>query len=173
MHVIVDNLKTDPWAITAGIAAVVAAFVGVFALGITILTLKQARRQTRLAENALRAAQDELALARDQLAATETATRQTQEALELGRRQLEYMQKADLDRARALAPRITAEMKLDAKGDRYVMHLSNSGAVASCSSRAVILRGNFIIPLCKNWILAKISFLPSSSFCLGRQVGAR
>ena len=117
MHVIVDNLRPDPWAITAGIAAIVAAIVAIVTLLVTF--------------RAFEAAKAELKLAEVQLKATEDATRQTQEALDLGHQQLEYMQKADLDRVRALAPRVTARMELGALGDRYVMHLSNSGAVAS------------------------------------------
>ncbi len=131
MHVIVDNLKTDPWAVTAGIAAIVAAIVGIFTLLVAIRALRLTSRQTRLAKEALEAAKDELKLAGAQLLATESAMRHTQEALELGRQQLEYMQREDIDRARAVAPRITAEMRLGAAGDRYVMHLSNSGAVGS------------------------------------------
>jgi hypothetical protein len=133
MHVIVDNLRTDPWAVTAGIAALVAAIVAIITLLVTIRALKLTQRQARLAKEALDAAKAELKLAEAQLKATEAATRQTQDALELGHQQLEYMQKADLDRARALAPRITARMELasGAPDDRYVMHLANSGAVAS------------------------------------------
>lgn len=131
MHVIVDSLKADPWAVTAGIAAIVAAIVGIFTLIVAIRALRLSLRQIRLAKETLDAAKDELELAREQLLMTESATRQTQEALELGRQQLEYMQRADIDRARALAPRITAEMRLGAAGDGYVMHLSNSGSVGS------------------------------------------
>ena len=35
-HVIVDNLRTDPWAVTAAIAAIVAAAVGTRALIVAI-----------------------------------------------------------------------------------------------------------------------------------------
>ena len=131
MHVIVDNLRTDPWAITAGIAAIVAAIVAIITLLITIRTLQLTQRQARLAKEALDAAKAALKLAEAQLKTTEDAAQQTKEALELGHRRLKYMQRADLDRARALAPRVTARMELVQQGDRYVMHLSNSGAVAS------------------------------------------
>jgi hypothetical protein len=130
VHVIVDNVGIDLWAVTAAVAAVVAAIVGVFALLAAIGTLRLTARQTRLAKDALEAAKEELKLAKAQLVETENATRQTQEALELGRLQLEAMQKADLDRARALAPQITARMELGASSDRYVMHLANVGGIA-------------------------------------------
>ena len=131
MHVIVDNLRTDPWAVTAGIAAVVAAIVALITLVVANRTLRLTARQTRLARETLDATNAELKLANQQLAETAKASQQTQEALELGHQQLEYMQKADLDRARSLAPRITARMELGGTGARYVLHLSNSGATAS------------------------------------------
>ncbi len=131
MHVIVDNLRADPWAITAGIAAVIAAIVAIITLFVAIRTLRLTARQTRLAKKTLDATKAELELANAQLTETAKASRQTQEALKLGHQQLEFMQKADLDRARSLAPRITARMELGGSGARYVLRLSNSGATAS------------------------------------------
>lgn len=130
-HIIVDQLPRDQWSTTAAIAAIAAAVIGIATLLVAIRSLRLARSQTRLAKDALTAAQKELLLAESQLKSTEAASRQTQDALELSRAQLEYMQRADVDRAKGLAPIVTAEMKLRAQSDHYVMHLSNSGAVAS------------------------------------------
>ena len=136
-HVIVDNLQADPWSIVAALAAIVAAGVGVAALVIAKLGFDQAKRQTKLAEDALTAARDELRLAGSQLAETQTATRQTQESLNLGQQQLAQMQKAELERVRALAPYVTAIMRWDAQYSRWIMELYNAGAVA----RRILLTG--------------------------------
>ncbi|HTW83680.1 MAG TPA: hypothetical protein VMD91_06425 [Candidatus Sulfotelmatobacter sp.] len=130
-HVVVDSLPTDPWSVVAAIAAIVAAIVGVIAMRVALDAFNQARSQTKLAEDTLQAAKDELKLASDQLSETRAATKQTEETLRLGQGQLRYLQKADVDRDRSLAPRITASMKLNANGDRFIMQLSNSGALAS------------------------------------------
>ncbi len=130
-HIIVDQIPRDEWAVTAALAAIAAAILGIIGIVLAMRAISQAKNQTKLAEKALDAAERELTLAEEQLKSTEAASRQTQESLELGRKQLEYLQRADVDRARALAPRVTAEMKLGAQADRYVMHLFNSGAVAS------------------------------------------
>lgn len=108
-HVIVDNLRADPWAVVAAIAALIAAAFGIGAFII-------AWREFKLTES--------------QLAETQRATEQTQESLKLGQQQLEYLQRADLDRLRSLAPRVTAEMKWVERMRSFVMHLYNGGALA-------------------------------------------
>lgn len=117
MHVIVDNPRSDPWAVAAAVAAIVAAIASIIAVVVAARTLHAERR--------------ELSLAEKQLAETQRATRQTQEALEQGRRQIEFAQRADVDRMRAYAPRITARIE---SGGSYMapnhLHLENAGAMA-------------------------------------------
>jgi hypothetical protein len=115
-HIIVDNLRTDPWAVTAAIAALVAAVVAIFALNAETKALN---------------------LAGSQLTETQKATSQTQAALELGQQQLKAMQKAEVDRIRDLAPYVTAIMELDNQVRGWVMYISNKGALA----RHVFLTG--------------------------------
>lgn len=129
-HVVVDNLRTDPWSIVAGIAAIVAAGVGIGAFRVAILSFRQAQRQTKLAEDTFKAAKDELELATQQLQETKTATRQTQGALSLGRQQLEYMKKAELDKIRQIAPYVTASMKWESRLNGWVMEIHNAGGLA-------------------------------------------
>lgn len=112
-HVIVDNIPSDPWAITAAIAALVAAAVGIWALFVAISALKATKKELQLADS--------------QLTATQEATRQTQAALDLGQEQLRTMQKAELNRIRELAPHVTATMKWDARFSGHVMYIRNVG----------------------------------------------
>lgn len=112
IHVLVENFPRDAWSIAAAVAAIAAAIIGLIGLAIGIGALRQARAQTNLTNETLVAAQKELALAESQLTSTEAATKQTQEALNLGQKQLEYMQWADVDRTRALAPRIGLKCRI-------------------------------------------------------------
>jgi hypothetical protein len=131
MNLVVSGSATDAWAIAAAIAAVVAAVAGVIAILFARAAWLQAKRQTVLAELAFDAATKELVLAESQLRSTEEASKQTLESLDLSRKQVEYMQRADVDRKRALAPRVVATMKQGGTGSNYIMYLSNSGATAA------------------------------------------
>lgn len=112
-HVIVDVIPSDRWAVTAAIAALVAAGVGIWALFVAI--------------SALNAAKEELRLADSQLKATQEATEQTQDALKLGQEQLRTMQKAELNRIRELAPHVTATMRWNQRLNGHAMYIHNVG----------------------------------------------
>lgn len=122
-HIIADNLRTDPWAVTAALAALAAALVGIGALVVAIFALNAETKALTLADS--------------QLTETQKATGQTQAALELGQQQLKAMQKAEVDRIRDQAPYVTAIMVLENQLQGWVMHISNKGALA----RHVFLTG--------------------------------
>jgi len=126
-----NHLIVIDWSITASIAAIVAAVVGILSFIYAIKGLHQAQRQTKLAEDSLKAATAELALTEQQLKLTEVASQQTTESLRLSREQVEQMRRADASRLQGMAPRVVAKMQpISSTVDSYVLTLHNSGATA-------------------------------------------